>query len=205
MSGESRLRENCTSGSEGRAEAAARRRHLPRPDTSGIGSLGRAEREAERQDVRARGRCTLIAANPFGGLAREGLEVKPEDPAQSAASTRRRTAPPLTPPRGELVGAVPGPREPCRGAQTRRAERRCPWHRRDEHQGAAALASQPLAGGPLSARGGHLSAAACPEGDDPQALGRDANAGGAGCGGSVDLPGHRAGAHASLRSAVPSP
>ena len=40
---------------------------------------------------------------------------------------------------GGLVGAVLGPREPRRGAQTRRAERRCPWHRRDEHQGAAAV------------------------------------------------------------------
>lgn len=35
MPGESRLRENCTSGSEGRAEVAARKvRRLPRPDTA---------------------------------------------------------------------------------------------------------------------------------------------------------------------------
>jgi hypothetical protein len=34
MPGESRLRENCTSGSEGRAEAAdSRVCHLPRPDS----------------------------------------------------------------------------------------------------------------------------------------------------------------------------
>ena len=106
---------------------------------------------------------------------------------------------------GGFVGAGSGPREPCRGAQTRRAERRCPGHRRDEHQGTAAVASQPLAGGPLSARRGHLPAATCPEGDDPQAVGRPANAGGAGCGGSIDLPGHRAGALAHLRPALPSP
>ena len=56
-----------------------------------------------------------------------------------------------------------------------------------------------------AARGGHLPAAARAQGDDPQALGRATEAGGAGCGGSVDLPGHRAGAHAHLRSAFPSP
>ena len=33
MPGESRLRENCTSGSEGRAEVAAPSRRLPRPDS----------------------------------------------------------------------------------------------------------------------------------------------------------------------------
>jgi len=38
MPGESRLRENCTSGSEGRAEAAAHSRHLPRPDTGRRGN-----------------------------------------------------------------------------------------------------------------------------------------------------------------------
>jgi hypothetical protein len=34
MPGESRLRENCTSGSEGRAEVAAHGRRLPRPDSA---------------------------------------------------------------------------------------------------------------------------------------------------------------------------
>ena len=146
----------------------------------------------------------LIAANPFGvwpggseGEARGCPARAQHDPG---AGRHRRS-----PRRGELVGAVLGPRESRRGAQTRRAERRCPRHRRDEHQGATAVALQPLAGGPLAARGGHLPAAARPQGDDPQALGRPADAGGAGCGGSVDLPGHRAGAHAHLRPAVPSP
>jgi RNA-directed DNA polymerase len=37
------------------------------------------------------------------------------------------------------------------GAQTRRAECRCRWHRRDEHEGAAAVVERPLAAGPLSA------------------------------------------------------
>ena len=34
------------------------------------------------------------------------------------------------------------------------------------------MVERPLAGVPLAARGGHLPAAACPQGDDPQALGR---------------------------------
>jgi hypothetical protein len=37
------------------------------------------------------------------------------------------------------------------------------------------------AGGPLTARRGYLPAAARPQGDDPQALGWSADAGGAGC------------------------
>ena len=56
-----------------------------------------------------------------------------------------------------------------------------------------------------AARGGYLPAAARAQGDDPQALGWSADVGGAGCGGSVDLPGLSAGAYACLRSAVPSP
>ena len=58
------------------------------------------------------------------------------------------------------------------------------------------MVERPLATDPLSAGRGHLPTAAGPEGDDPQALGWSAEVGGAGCGGSVDLPGHRAGAHA---------
>jgi hypothetical protein len=105
-------------------------------------------------------------------------------------------------PRDGLVGTGLLARESCRGAQTRRAERRCRWHRRGEHQGTAALASSPLAGARLSARCGHLPTAARQEGDDPQALGWTADAGGAGYGGSVDLPGPIAGAHAHLRPAL---
>lgn len=36
-------------------------------------------------------------------------------------------------------------REPDHGAQTRRAERRCPWHRRDEYERASAVVERPLA------------------------------------------------------------
>ena len=63
----------------------------------------------------------------------------------------------------------------------------------------------PLATGPLAARRGYLLAAACPQGDDPQAFGWSACVGGAGCGGAADLPGPVAGAHAYLRPAFPSP
>jgi hypothetical protein len=63
------LRENCTSGSEGRAEAAARNRHLPRPDTSGID--GRWEGPNAKLSVKTFVLVivALTAANPFGGLA----------------------------------------------------------------------------------------------------------------------------------------
>jgi hypothetical protein len=63
------LRENCTSGSEGRAEAAARNRHLPRPDTSGID--GRWEGLNAKPSVRTPVLVVvaLTAANPSGGLA----------------------------------------------------------------------------------------------------------------------------------------
>ena len=54
-----------------------------------------------------------------------------------------------------------------------------PGNRRDEHQGAAAVVVRPLAAGSLAARGGHLPAATRSQGDDPQALGWIAQAGGA--------------------------
>ena len=68
MPGESRLRENCTSGSEGRAEAAAHGRHLPRPDTSG--DRHRWEGLNAKPSVRTLVlvAVALTAANPFGGL-----------------------------------------------------------------------------------------------------------------------------------------
>ena len=66
MPGESRLRENCTSGSEGRAEAAAHSRHLPRPDTGG----DRYRREGPNAKPSVRTFVLVIvaltAANPFG-------------------------------------------------------------------------------------------------------------------------------------------
>jgi len=68
MPGESRLRENCTSGSEGRAEAAAHSRHLPRPDTGG----DRYRREGPNAKPSVRTfvlvAVAVIAANPDGGL-----------------------------------------------------------------------------------------------------------------------------------------
>ena len=68
MPGESRLRENCTSGSEGRAEVAAIGRRLPRPDTGG----DRCRWEGPNAKPRCRTLVlvgwTLIAANPARGL-----------------------------------------------------------------------------------------------------------------------------------------
>jgi hypothetical protein len=64
MPGESRLRENCTSGSEGRAEAADPRVcHLPRPDTRRSGkpaTWGRGPRfiDARRLMGSSRGACS---------------------------------------------------------------------------------------------------------------------------------------------------
>ncbi len=68
MPGESRLRENCTSGSAGRAEAADHVRHLPRPDTGGI--VDRWEGPNAKPSVRTFVLVivALTAANPVWGL-----------------------------------------------------------------------------------------------------------------------------------------
>ena len=68
MPGESRLRENCTSGSEGRAEAAARNRHLPRPDTSGDRYRWEGPNAKPRRRTLGLAGWALIAANPARGL-----------------------------------------------------------------------------------------------------------------------------------------
>ena len=69
-------------GGAGRRRSRGRRslwRSQQRPYYQrGSVSLGRAEREAERQDVRARGRC-IDRSQPLRGSGGEGLEVKPED------------------------------------------------------------------------------------------------------------------------------
>src|SRR5438132_4856122 len=56
-------------------------------------SLGRAEREAECQDIRARGR-RFDRSQPLRGPGREGLRVKPDDarPERSDGSAPNDTA-----------------------------------------------------------------------------------------------------------------
>ena len=84
---------------------------------AGIGWwLGRAEREVEREDVRARDRGD-DRSQPREGSGPKGPRVKPEDPGQSAAMLRRLMTPPLTPPTRAVAGAVLIPRESRRGAQ----------------------------------------------------------------------------------------
>ena len=69
MSGESRLRENCTSGSEGRAEVAADTdRRLPRPDTSGDLHRWEGLNAKPRRRTLVLVGWTLKAANPVRGL-----------------------------------------------------------------------------------------------------------------------------------------
>ena len=93
----------------------------------------------------------LTAANPSEGPGREGPRVKPEDPRPERSSDPAPDDTAAHPAEAGSVGAGLVPREPRRGAQTRRAERRCRRHRRDEHQGAAAVVEGPLAADPLAA------------------------------------------------------
>ena len=87
-------------------------------------ALGRTEREAEVQDARARG-MDVERSQPREGSAREVRRVKPEDHCSERSPSRRRAIPHLTPLR-RACGSSSWPRESRRGAQTRRAERRCP-------------------------------------------------------------------------------
>ena len=104
--------------------------------------------------------------------------MKPEDAVQSAATIRRRMTPPHHPADADsLSGAIVVPREACRGAQTRRQSRRAVVPTEPSTEELRPWLHSPLAADPLTARGGHLPAATRAQGDDPQALGWDAELG----------------------------
>ena len=189
-------------GRDGGAREGAARGAISRGrSTGGIAVAGKDRREAEAQDARARG-MDVERSQPRKGLGGEGRRVKPEGP-------RSERSPSPAP--GDTV---PHPAAASLWEQFVSQNLAVALRRVEHNAGAAGIDGmstkelRPWLKDHWPKVRSRLDAGtyrrARPEGDDPQALGWPANVGGAGCGGSVDLPGHRAGAHAHLRPAFPS-
>ena len=150
-----------------------------------------------RGSWRSRGEQPPHADGPVGSRGGESRRSPRRAEGSLGARRRERSARP----RG-TVGDRVLPREPAAGVEARGAQPGSRRGRRDDGRRIAAVAPGELGGDPEAARRGYVPARAGPAGDDPQARRRGADAGGADGGGPSDPAGHRAGAHADLRSGV---